>query len=107
MPVKRSTVGAETFDKTQTAIDKLTAGGGTEQSIAQEEQTSRSTEERKQKPTSFYLDDDTLRKLDRLAYEYNQHTGKRINRNHIIRYLASDVELGQLLRVDLDPKKPK
>ncbi len=103
MPAKqRAQVPDDTFNN-RSAIEKLT-GVPVGQSAAQpgaEEQDIKTAEERKQKPTSFYLDDETLRRLDRLAYEYNVQTGKRINRNHIVRFLTAGVELGDLLKVDL------
>src|SRR6266700_3562964 len=102
MPVKRASVYADTFDKPQTTIYKLVSGSQQpEQPGAEGEQPVKASQARVHKPTSFYLDDETLKRLDKLAYEYNQQTGKRINRNHIIRYLAGQVELGELLRADL------
>jgi hypothetical protein len=104
MPVKRATVGAETFDnkKPPTAIDKLVSGSAQEEE--QPEAPATTTGQRVHKPTSIYLDEAQLRKLDRLAYEYNEQKGTRINRNHIIRHLVEDVQLGDLLRVDLKKK---
>jgi hypothetical protein len=48
------------------------------------------------KPTSFYLTDKQLRKLDDLAYIYNGRTGKRINRNDVIRHLVDTCDIGNL-----------
>ncbi len=48
------------------------------------------------KPTSIYLTPAQLRKLDQLAYEYNEQTEKRINRNDIIRYLVDRCTLEHL-----------
>src|SRR5438128_12122156 len=106
MPIKRASVNAETFDKPPTAIDKL-ASGSAQREDQQEDQPqapAATTEQRIHKPTSFYLDKEQLRKLDRLAYEYNEQKGTRINRNHIIRHLVEEVQLGDLLRV-VDLKK--
>ena len=36
---------------------------------------------------TIYLDSDQVNKLTRLELEYNERTGKRINRNEIIRRL--------------------
>ena len=37
---------------------------------------------------TIYLSSDHIRKLDSLVYEHNcKSRGKRINRNHIVRYL--------------------
>jgi hypothetical protein len=106
MPIKRAAVGAETFDKQPTAIDKLVSGPSrSEAGEAQPETPAASQgQQRVHKPTSFYLDDEQIRKLDRLAYEYNEQKGTRINRNHIIRHLVGIVELGDLLREDLKKK---
>lgn len=102
MPVKRAEVPDDAFNN-RSAIEKLTGvpAGQSATLSGAEEQDIKTTEERKQKPTSFYLDDETLRRLDRLAYEYNGQTGKRINRNHIVRFLTAKVELGDLLQVNL------
>lgn len=104
MPIKRATVGEETFDnKKPSAIDKLVSGS---QQNEEEEvvETPTTTSQRIHKPTSFYLDEEQLRKLDRLAYEYNEQKRTRINRNHIIRHLVGEIQLGDLLRVDLKKK---
>ena len=52
------------------------------------------TQARSVKPTSFYLTPTQLRKLDDLAYTYNGRTGKRINRNDIIRHLVDTCDIG-------------
>jgi len=54
------------------------------------------TQVRNVKPTSFYLTSTQLRKLDDLAYIYNGRTGKRINRNDIIRHLVDTCDIGNL-----------
>ena len=101
MPVKkRSTVGEETYDE-PTAIEKLTSTGQAARAEREGEQPGEIKQARIHKPTSFYLDDETLRKLDRLAFQYNEEKRTRVNRNHIVRFLAAGVELGDLLRVDL------
>ncbi len=47
------------------------------------------TEERQK--VTFYLSQEQILKLDNLVYIYNSKIrGKRINRNHIIRYLIDD-----------------
>jgi hypothetical protein len=48
------------------------------------------------KPTSFYLTPTQLRKLDDLAYTYNGRTGKRVNRNDIVRHLVDSCDIGNL-----------
>ncbi len=47
--------------------------------------------------TSFYLTQAQLDKLDELAYAYKRHTGKRINRNDIMRFLVDHARLETLL----------
>jgi hypothetical protein len=48
------------------------------------------------KPTSIYLTPKQLDKLDDLAYLYNKRTGKRINRNDIVRHLVDACDIGSL-----------
>jgi len=44
--------------------------------------------EEKREKITIYLRSDHIRKLDSLVYEHNCKTrGKRINRNHVVRYL--------------------
>ena len=45
---------------------------------------------------SFYLTEDQTNKLDDLAYGYRKRTGKRINRNDIVRYLIDQCTLETL-----------
>jgi hypothetical protein len=47
--------------------------------------------------TSFYLTQAQLDKLDELAYAYKRQTGKRINRNDIVRFLVDHARLETLL----------
>ena len=73
------------------AIQKLTGEGQ-----AQAAQSAKAGLIRNVKPTSFYLTPEQLRKLDDLAYTYNGRTGKRINRNDIIRRLVDVADIGSL-----------
>src|SRR5947209_8647501 len=47
----------------------------------------------KQEKTSFYLTPALLEKLDDLAHDYRKHTGHRVNRNDIVRYLVERCSL--------------
>lgn len=87
------------------AIQKLTGGAQAPQRPAAPPQTPASPSAgpkattgptRNVKPTSFYLTPQQLRKLDDLAYTYNGRTGKRINRNDIIRWLVETCDIGHL-----------
>ena len=57
---------------------------------------------KKERKISFYLTSEQERKLDDLAYDFLQRTGKRINRNDIVRFLVDQAN-GDLLidRLDL------
>ncbi len=57
---------------------------------------------KKERKISFYLTSEQERKLDNLAYDFLQRTGKRINRNDIVRFLVDQAN-GDLLidRLDL------
>lgn len=86
------------------AIDKLT--GGANQQPQPKAVTPATTEPaaappakgntRNLKPTSFYLTPQQIKKLDDLAYVYNGRTGKRINRNDIIRHWIDTQDIGSL-----------
>ncbi len=56
----------------------------------------RSEQEELQK-TTFYLTPGQLDMLDELAYDYKRRTGKRINRNDIVRFLVEHARLEALL----------
>ncbi len=98
------------------AIDKLTGGGARRpaplttapvtsaaqpQTMAQVQSqhdsvSVKATVTRNVKPTSIYFTPEQLRKLDDLAYTYNGRTGKRINRNDILRHLVDTCDIGDL-----------
>ena len=46
--------------------------------------------------TTFYLTPEQAEKLDDLAHDYKKHTGQRINRNDIVRYLIDQATLDSL-----------
>lgn len=83
------------------AIEKLTGSAPRRAAPAPEPAPTPGTQapakaERKIKPTSFYLPPDQLKKLDDLAYTYNGRTGKRINRNDVVRHLVKTADMGSL-----------
>lgn len=51
---------------------------------------------KKQEKATFYLTSEQIRKLDRLAYEHLESTGRRINRNDIVRLLIDQCSLDSL-----------
>ena len=55
-----------------------------------------SSNEAREKAT-FYLAPGQLEKLDDLAHAYRKRTGRRVNRNEIIRFLIERAELEMLL----------
>src|SRR6266849_4277832 len=96
--VKRAKVTAETYEKKPSALDRLVGNVP----VASEEPQRREEPEipqmkpagqRTYKPTSFYLDDAQIDKLDDLEHGYKKRTGKRINRNDIVRHLIDQVDL--------------
>jgi hypothetical protein len=50
--------------------------------------------------TTFYLRPDQVDKLDELALAYKRKTGKRVNRNDLVRQLIDQAELDDLLGRD-------
>ncbi len=102
--VNRAKVTPDTFERKQSAIDKLV--GNSPQVVEQEKKPETKTEDtptqeqqRTYKPTSIYLSDGQLDKLDELALEYKKKIGRRINRNDIVRALVDSTDLDNLLRV--------
>lgn len=51
---------------------------------------------KKQEKISFYLTTEQAEKLDDLAYEHKKRTGRRINRNDIVRYLIEACSIENL-----------
>jgi len=107
--MKRAKVTADTFSKKPTALDKLIGSTPApapepvtqEQPPTAEQSTApeRPATQRTYKPTSFYLDDMQLDKLDDLAHEYKKRTGKRINRNDIIRTLVDQTAIEDVIKL--------
>lgn len=58
-------------------------------------QSSRTTI-KKQEKISFYLTTEQAEKLDDLAYEHKKRTGRRTNRNEIVRYLIDACRIENL-----------
>jgi hypothetical protein len=102
--VKRAKVTADTFEKKPNALDKLVGNTRTEPEreesrVETETQPEKAVGQRTYKPTSFYLDDNQLEKLDELALAYKKRTGKRINRNDIVRALVDETGLEEIVRL--------
>jgi hypothetical protein len=49
--------------------------------------------------TSFYIRRDQVEKLDDLAHEFKKRTGKRIDRQDIVRALIDEINLDNLLNL--------
>jgi hypothetical protein len=107
MSPKKVQIPENLYDSQPGAIQKLTGAPSREQlqprvpptttsSLAETPQQATKAQARNVKPTSFYLTLAQLRKLDDLAYTYNGRTGKRINRNDIIRHLVDTCDIGHL-----------
>jgi|GEM_PF-1831778 hypothetical protein len=113
MAKQKVNISGDIFDEEPGAIAKLTGAvkaRSTEQQSSitpdlrpasepgtpEQEQKIVQKQTRNVKPTSIYLTPAQLRKLDQLAYEYNEQTNKRINRNDIIRYLVDRCTLEHL-----------
>ena len=103
MPAKKVQISSDLYGKEPGAVEKLAGDTGPGTAPATANPTSDAVEEvkpqgktRNVKPTSFYLTDKQLRKLDDLAYLYNGRTGKRINRNDVIRHLVDTCDIGSL-----------
>jgi hypothetical protein len=60
-------------------------------------QSTRETVKSGLEKTSFYISHKQLDKLDDMAHEYKKRTGKRINRNDIVRHLIDQVDLESLI----------
>jgi len=88
------------------AISKLTGGGSRGRTSVQEESlpaqaapaetAKKDAQNRSLKQTSFYLLPEQLLKLDDLAHNHYRRTGRRINRNDIVRHLVDRCELNDI-----------
>ena len=59
-----------------------------------------STSAKKEMKVSFYLTPEQAEKLDDLAYEHKKRTGKRINRNGIVRHLIDHCSIENLQGIE-------
>jgi hypothetical protein len=57
------------------------------------------------KQAAFAIGSERERKLDRLAFEYNEQRSTRINRNDIVRFMIDRLAIDDLLSVDLQEYK--
>ncbi len=103
MPAKKVQISSDLYGEEPGAVQELAGatGPGTSPSVANPtpdavDEVKPQGKTRNVKPTSFYLTDKQLRKLDDLAYIYNGRTGKRINRNDVIRHLVDTCDIGNL-----------
>jgi hypothetical protein len=85
------------------AISRLTGGGTSKTSIAEQkpaplpvEPAKKEAQNRSLKQTSFYLSPEQLLKLDDLAHNHYRRTGTRINRNDIVRHLVDRCQLNDI-----------
>ena len=56
--------------------------------------------DKKEEKVTFYLTSGQADKLDDLAYDHKKRTGKRINRNDIVRYLIDQCTAESLNNID-------
>ena len=88
------------------AISKLTGGSSRSRAPVQElpvqsaaapaETAKKEAQNRSLKQTSFYLSPEQLLKLDDLAHNHYRRTGRRINRNDVVRHLVDRCELNDI-----------
>lgn len=102
--VKRAKITTETYDSKPKALDKLlgtTPKTTTTEQEAGEQTTTTETPtlNRTYQPTSVYLDDDQLSKIDDLVYEYRKRTGKRTSRNAIIRAFVNHTSIEDIINL--------
>jgi len=64
--------------------------------LPDEEKKKGGGQQRKIKPTSFYIPPEQLGHLDELVFYHNRRTGQRINRNDIVRHLIAKSRLEDL-----------
>ncbi len=110
MAPKRATIPADTFAKLPSALDKLTGRARTEGTVEPQDgdtvvPENRNTvkqqidvDESVREKITFYLRPDQIDKLDELVLAYKRQTGKRINRNEVVRRLIDFCDLDMLLR---------
>jgi hypothetical protein len=110
MAPKRAAIPADTFTKPPSALDKLTGRTRTEETVEPQysdtvvPQNSNTVkqhidgEDVAREKITFYLRPDQTDKLDDLVRAYKRQTGKRINRNEVVRRLIDFCDLDVLLR---------
>ena len=97
---KRAKITDEAQYRKQTAIDKLVGSSPTPDATPEPAPPPEKPKgERTYKPTSIYLDDNQLDKLDDLAHEYRKRTRKRTNRNEIMRALVDHTSIEDIINV--------
>jgi len=94
MPEKRRKAFSRTTDEAQKSILAMQPTAG--ETIGQHKSH---TENKKEEKISFYLTIEQADKLDDLAYEHKKRTGRRINRNDIVRYLIDQCSLDSLKEI--------
>lgn len=101
MPSKRPTITADVYR--DTALDKLVGAiPPAQEAVERKEEPpaqEKKTQNRNYDPTTFYLNDEQLTKLDELALAFKKHKRKRIGRNEIVRALVDQVDLQMLLNL--------
>lgn len=97
---RRAKITDEGQYRKQTAIDKLVGNNPTPDAAPEPAlPAAKPKGERTYKPTSIYLDDNQLDKLDDLAHEYGKRTHRRTNRNAIIRALVTHTSIEDIVNV--------
>jgi hypothetical protein len=101
MAPKRATVPSDAFAKPPSALDKLTGRASTEDTVKSQDRNTvipqTGADESAREKITFYLRPDQIDKLDELVLAYKRQTGKRINRNEVVRRLIDLCDLDLLL----------
>jgi hypothetical protein len=101
MAPKRATVPSDAFAKPPSALDKLTGRASTEDTVKSQDRNTvipqTVADESAREKITFYLRPDQIDKLDELVLAYKRQTGKRINRNEVVRRLIDLCDLDLLL----------
>ncbi len=101
MAPKRATVPSDAFAKPPSALDKLTGRANAEATAKPQDRNTvkqqTGTDESAREKITFYLRPAQIDKLDELVLAYKRQTGKRINRNEVVRRLIDLCDLDLLL----------
>jgi hypothetical protein len=111
MAPKRATVPQNVFGKPASALDKLTGRTKIDEPDPEIQdrntvipqngdtvsETSAPSEGADRLKISFYLRPDQLDKLEEMTMAYKRNTGKRINRNELLRRIIDRIDLALLL----------